>query len=433
MNLEDLTVVSVAAAIRDGTLSPVDYLQALLSRIDKVEPRVKAWFAVDRDAALSEARRCEAEAREKRFRGSLHGIPTGIKDIFYTKGLATTMGSPAFANFIPQHDAEVVSRLKKAGAIILGKCATTMFANLDPSPSRNPWNPDHTPGGSSSGSAAAVAARMCPATVGSQTLGSVGRPAAFNGVASLVPTQKRISLAHVFPLAWSLDHVGLFARSVADLELLLDAVAEMPVEKPAASPPVRLGIVREFFYGKATSEARSVIDNLADKLRHAGFRIEEVSLPDIFEAAQAALRVIVRSEAAANHEELYRKYRDTYGTKIRALVETGMLLDAAAYLRARRIRRKYQFEMARILEKFDAIITPAAIGTAPDLSSTGDPVMNSPWTLADVPIVTLPCALGESGLPLGVQLSAAPLQEGSLLGVAKAVEGVINFQERPKL
>jgi aspartyl-tRNA(Asn)/glutamyl-tRNA(Gln) amidotransferase subunit A len=433
MNLENLTIVEAAGAIREGKLSPLDYAQALLSRIDNVESRVQAWFTVNREAVLSEARKCEAEAHNGQFRGPLHGIPIGIKDIFYTKDLRTTMGSPVFANFIPHHDARAVARLKEAGAIILGKCATTMFANLDPSPTRNPWNPAHTPGGSSSGSAAAVAARMCPGAVGSQTLGSVGRPAAFNGVASLVPTQRRVSLEHVFPLAWSLDHVGFFGRSVADLELMLDVTAESSIEKPALRRPLRLGIVRQFFYEKASSETRSAIDAVAGKLQSASFQVEEVGLPDIFGAAQAALRVIVRSEAASNHAELFGEHRESYGRKIRALVETGMLLDAASYVRARRIRRKYQREMAPILERFDAVITPAAIGTAPDLSSTGDPVMNSPWTLADVPIVTLPCTIGASGLPLGVQLSAAPLQEGLLLAVAKAIEGVINFQERPNL
>jgi aspartyl-tRNA(Asn)/glutamyl-tRNA(Gln) amidotransferase subunit A len=433
MNLEDLTVVEAASAIREGKVSPVEYAHALLARIDATEPRVHAWFTIDRDAVLSEARKCEQEARAGRYRGVLHGVPIGVKDLFYTKDLRTTMGSPVFANFLPTHDAVAVARLKQAGAIILSKCVTTMFANLDPGPTRNPWNLSHTPGGSSSGSAAAVAARMCPGAVGSQTLGSVGRPAAFNGISSIVPTQKRISLEHAFPLAWSLDHVGLFGRSVADLELMLNAMAESSVQDSAVRHPIRLGIVREFFYDKAGSEARSVNDALAAKLQDEGFRIEEVRLPEIFSAAQAALRVIVRSEAASNHAELFKTHRDTYGNKIRAVIETGMLLDAPSYVRARRIRKNYQREMARILEQFDAVMTPAAVGTAPDMSSTGDPVMNSPWTLADVPIVTLPCAIGANGLPLGVQLSAAPLQEGLLLAVAKAVESVINFQERPNL
>ena len=433
MNLEDLTLYAAASAIRESKLSPVEYARALLARIDKLEPEVHAWFTIDSDAVLSEAAKCETESREKRFRGPLHGIPIGIKDTFYTKNLRTTMGSPVFANFIPEEESTAVARLRRAGAIILGKCTTTMFANLDPSPTRNPWNAAHTPGGSSSGSAAAVAARMCPASVGSQTLGSVGRPASFNGVASLVPTQSRISLENVFPLAWSLDHVGMFARSVADLELMLDAMAESPVEKSAAGKPVRIGIAREFFHDKAGVEARSAVENLADKLGKAGFETGEARLPEIFQEAQAALHVIVRSEAGLNHKDLFEAHRETYGARIRALVEAGMVQDAPAYVRAQQVRRRYQSGMARMLANFDVVMTPAAIGTAPDLSSTGDPVMNSPWTLADVPIVTLPCALGANGLPLGVQFAAAPLREGSLLDVAKMVEGVINFQERPDL
>ena len=233
MNPEDLSVIEAAAAIREGVLSPVEYVNSLFARIDRLDSRLQAWVTLDRNAVLAEAARCEAEAGNKQFRGSLHGIPVGIKDIFYTKNLRTTMGSVLFENFVPGYDARAVTRLKDAGAIILGKTVTTVFANLDPGPTRNPWNPAHTPGGSSSGSAAAVAARMCPAAIGSQTLGSVGRPAAFNGIVSLVPTRKRISLAGVFPLAWSLDHAGMFGRRVADVEVMLDAMSEFPVEKPS--------------------------------------------------------------------------------------------------------------------------------------------------------------------------------------------------------
>src|ERR1700730_8077 len=189
MNLTDLSLIDAAASIRSGSLSPVDYALALFARMDALDPGIQAWTTVDREAVLLEARRCETEARAGQFRGPLHGVPVGIKDIFYTKDLRTTMGSDLFADYVPSHDARAVAKLKQAGAIVLGKTVTTMFANLDPGPTRNPWNTEHTPGGSSSGSAAAVAARMCPAAIGSQTVGSVGRPAAFCGIASLVPAQ----------------------------------------------------------------------------------------------------------------------------------------------------------------------------------------------------------------------------------------------------
>ena len=426
--------MEAAAAIRDGVLSPVEYVNSLFARIDQLDSRVQAWVTVDRDEVLAEARRSEAEAQKKQFRGPLHGIPVGIKDIFYTRNLRTTMGSMLFENFIPGYDARAVTRLKEAGAIVLGKTVTTVFANLDPGPTRNPWNLAHTPGGSSSGSAAAVAARMCPGAIGSQTLGSVGRPAAFNGIVSLVPTRERISLAGVFPLAWSLDHVGMFGRSVADVKIMLDAMTEFPVQKQSRGSAFRIGVVRGFFYENATSEARSLNDALGNTLANSGFVVEEAQLPAIFDLAQPILRTILRSEVASVHEQLFRAHPESYREKLRALVETGMLLDARQYLRARRIRRQYRRDMARLFEKFDGLMTPAATGTAPEgIGSTGDPVMNAPWTLADFPTMTLPHALGSNGLPIGVQFSSPPLQEGLLLEMGKAIESVVAFRASPSL
>jgi aspartyl-tRNA(Asn)/glutamyl-tRNA(Gln) amidotransferase subunit A len=267
---------------------------------------------------------------------------------------------------------------------------------------------------------------MCPAAIGSQTVGSVGRPAAFCGVASIMPTQQRISLRNVWPLAWSLDHVGMMARSVKDLELMLDVMSEIPVEKTERRPPYRIGIIRDFFYKHATNEARLVNDKLADRLAGAGFQVEEASLPAIFEAANPIVRTIIRAETASVHEKLFPSNREAYAPKIRAMVETGMLVPAEDYVRARRVRRKYQKEMIRLFEKFDVLMTPAAPGTAPEgITTTGDPVMNGPWTLADFPTMTLPHAAGANGLPIGVQLSGPPLQEGLLIAVATAVESVI--------
>ncbi|PYS01198.1 MAG: amidase [Acidobacteria bacterium] len=433
MDLPTLTLTEAAQAIRDGSLSPVEYVKALFARMDQVEERVRAWVTVNREAVLAEARRSEDEARRKQFRGPLHGIPIGVKDLFYTKGLRTTVGSEVFRDFVPHEDARAVELVKTAGAIILGKTVTTMFANLDPGPTRNPWNLAHTPGGSSSGSAAAVAARMCPAAIGSQTIGSVGRPAAFCGVSSLVPTQRRIGLSRTWPLAWSLDHVGILGRSVEDLKIMLDAMSESLVERHNAPKTYRIGIIRDFFYKHATEQARSLNDVLANKLAAAGFQIEEARLPEVFQVAPATLRTIIRAETAAVHAQIFPAKGETYGPKIRAFVETGMLIDASDYVRARRIRRRYQREMAKLFERFDALMTPAAPGTAPDTSTTGDPVMNGPWTLADFPTMTLPHALGANGLPVGVQLSGPPFGEGLLLELGKAVETVIGFDSHPPI
>jgi aspartyl-tRNA(Asn)/glutamyl-tRNA(Gln) amidotransferase subunit A len=434
MNPEDLSLAGAAAAIRAGTLSPVEYVESLFRLMDRIEARVQAWVTVDRESVLREARECESEAKRGHFRGPLHGVPLGIKDIFYTRGLRTTMGSVIYKDFVPDRDARAVAKLKQAGAIVLGKTVTTVFANLDPGPTRNPWNLEHTPGGSSSGSAAAVAARMCPAAIGSQTIGSVGRPAAFCGVASLVPAQQRISLKDMFPLAWSLDHVGVFARSVADIEMMLDPMVESPVERSSKRGPFRIGLLRGFFYENATPEAQSLNDRLADQLAAAGFRVEESRLPAIFDLHQPILRTILRSETSSIHERLFAEHAETYGPKLRSLIETGMLIDARDYLRARRLRHRYQREMATLFEKFDALMTPPAKGTAPaGIETTGDPVMNGPWTLTDFPTMTLPHALGADGLPIGVQLTGPPLQEGLLLAIAKAVEKVVGFRARPIL
>ena len=437
MNLEALSLVEAANAIRSGSLSPLDYVRALLARVDAVEPRIQAWTTINRDAVLAEARRLEVEAQKKQFRGALHGIPVGVKDIFYTKNLRTTVGTSAFADFVPETDAVVVKKLKDAGAIIMGKCVTTVLVFLDPGPTRNPWNTNHTPGGSSSGSAAAVAARMCPVSIGSQTVGSVGRPGAYNGVVSIMPTQSRISLAGAFPLAWSLDHAGAFSRSVADMDLLLESLSESPMpshRRLTGKPKFRIGIVRGFFHEKADTESRAGIETLATTLADAGFHVSEASMPPILDLHGAILRTLVRSEAAAVHQELIHSNPDAYGPKLRDFVQLGELVDAASYLRARRIRRHYQREMIRQFEHFDVLLTPAAPGPAPEgIGATGDPVMQAPWSLADFPTMTLPCALASNGLPLGIQLSAAPLHEGLLLEIAKAVETVIGFNSKPDL
>lgn len=437
MNLEALTLAEAADAIQKGSLSPLEYAQALLSHIEAIEPQVHAWATIDREAVLSEARQLETEARRKQFRGPLHGVPIGVKDIFYTRNLRTTMGTSAFADFVPTYDASVVKKLRHAGAIILGKCVTTVLIFLDPGPTRNPWNTNHTPGGSSSGSAASVAARMCPASIGSQTVGSVGRPGAYNGIVSMMPTQSRVSMEGAFPLAWSLDHVGLFTRAVSDVKPLLESLSDSPLpghRKITSPQKFRIGVVRDFFYDKGDGQTRDQLERLASKLASAGFHVEEAVMPGIFNLHQPILRTIVRSEAATVHSKLIADKPEAYGPKLRDLVQLGKLIEATDYLRARRMRRLYQREMTRLFDHFDVLLTPAAPGPAPEgIGATGDPVMQAAWTLADFPTMTLPLALASNGMPLGVQLSSAPLHEGLLLEVAKAVEDIIEFRSQPAL
>jgi aspartyl-tRNA(Asn)/glutamyl-tRNA(Gln) amidotransferase subunit A len=280
-----LTLTEASRSIREGKLSPVELTRSCLAMIDRLEPQLKAWVTLDRDGALREAARLEDERRAGRMRGLLHGIPVGIKDIFYTAGMRTTAGHAPMAEFEPDYDSAVVERLKAAGAIILGKTTTTEFALLAPTPTRNPWNLEHTPGGSSSGSGAAVAARMCSAAIGTQTGGSTLRPSAYCGDAGLKPTYGRISAYGMIPLAPSTDHPGIIARAVSDLALMLQALAGhdsrdhtsafQPVydyvkalEAPVRAP--RIVLMGGDFRDKASEEVRATVKGAAEQFKAAG-------------------------------------------------------------------------------------------------------------------------------------------------------------------
>jgi len=432
MNLENLTLSEVAGLIRDRSISPVEYVQALLTRIERIDAHIKAWVTIDGEGALKEARACESEAVHGNFRGPLHGIPIGVKDIIYTRGMRTTLGSPLFKDFIPATDAISVANLKRQGAIVLGKTVTTEFATFDPGPTHNPWNLGHTPGGSSSGSAAAVAARMAPGTLGSQTVGSIGRPAAYCGITGLMPTQARVSRKGVFPVGWSLDHVGCFGRSTADLKLLFEGLS---LEQADASPlnrRLKLGVVQEFFYSNATPEARLMHEEIVKNIQSAGVEVQEVGLPEIFDIQSAILMTIMRAEMASAHNEIHRNSSESYKTKLRGLVETGMLLDAGSYLNARRLRRIYQTEMSQLFNHCDLLISLGAKDTAPEgLGYTGDPAFSGPWTLADFPTITLPHSLAANGMPVAIQLSAPPMQESLLFQGARIVEEILGFSHTP--
>lgn len=445
--LHTLSVREAVAAIRAGRLTATALVEAHLRRIDAVDPDVQAWVAVDRAGALETAAALDAEAGRGRLRGPLHGVPVGLKDIFHVAGLKTTAGARGFADVVPAEDATSVARLRAAGAIVLGKLHTTEFAFLDPAPTRNPWHAGRTPGGSSSGSAAAVAARLVPAALGSQTVGSTIRPAAFCGVVGLKPTYGRVSRRGVIACSWSLDHVGIFARGVADAALLLGVLAGHDPADPGSAAlrppdlaavvagvpdrPPRLGLVGEPFRERATPEMQSHLDALASRLASRGAVVEPVSLPAIVPALVSAVHVVLRAEAAAYHADLYRAHADEYRPKIRAAIEAGMCIDAALYLRAQRVRRQARRELSALLGGFDALLMPAASGTAPDRTSTGDPIFNAPWSGIGAPSIALPTALGADGLPLGTQLAGAPFAEARLLAAARWVEAVVGFTGAP--
>ncbi len=445
-----LGLAEAASLIRSRELSAAELVEAYLGRIDALEIHLRAWARIDRSGALEAASRVDEELARGGARGALHGLPVGIKDVYRTAGLETSAGSKILAGSVPRRDATAVGRLKATGAIVLGKTACTEFAANDPAPTRNPWNPYHTPGGSSSGSAAAVAARVCPATLDTQTAGDVVRPAAYCGIVGLKPTYGLISRHNSIPVAWSVDTAGVLVRSVEDAALMLGALAgHDPLDPSSSSRPVpdyeealegqleppRLGIVRGYFHERATDEVSGHVERVAQLLERVGARIEQVTIPeDLLERSHAAHRVIVFSECAAYHQETFSKRPDDYGPKIRQLVELGLATPAVSYLQAQRLRRRFGRKVSEALEGLDALIIPSTPAPAPEgLRNTGDRRFQIPWTLAGVPVVALPTGLSQEGLPWGVQLVGSTFGENRLLAAARWCEEVLGVELVPDL
>jgi len=447
--MSDPSVLSASEAarrIRAGDLSPVDLLMGCLDRVAQREPVVQAWVELDREAALRVAHARAAEAKTGRFLGALHGVPVALKDIFDAAGLPTRAGAGHFYHRVPSADAVSVARLRAQGAVIMGKVVTTAFALMDPGPTRNPWNPEHTPGGSSSGSAAAVGARMAPLALGSQTVGSVLRPAAYCGVVGFKPTHGRIPATGVVPLAWSLDHVGVFCRAVEDVALALGALAghdasdplssAMPVDDYAAGlaapVPPRIGLLRPLLE-RATAETAAHVEATAQALARAGAAVLDVALPPSFEGLHDMGQKVVRVEAAAFHRELFARHGHQYPPRIKEAVELGRAIPAVDFLEAQAARRRFRAEMAPIAARFDALLSATAPSSAPKgLGATGDPWFCAPWSFAGMPAITLPSGLDGQGLPLAIQLVGAPFAEARLLGAAAWCERVIAFREAPR-
>jgi Asp-tRNA(Asn)/Glu-tRNA(Gln) amidotransferase A subunit family amidase len=304
-----LSTLHVAADdIRAGRLTPVELLEVCLERIDRLEDRVHAWVSVDRKGARAEAERLTAELRRGHWRGPLHGIPIGIKDIFDVVDWPTAAGSRLWKDRIAIQDATVVRRLREAGAVFVGKTVTTQYASFDPPPTRNPWDVSRTPGGSSSGSAAALACGMCLGALGSQTGGSITRPASYCGVVGLKPTFGRVSTDGVVPLAASMDHVGAMARCVRDLGTLYQTIAdpENKQEGPSPASPPRLGRLRGLFENRADVSVLRMMDEACDRFRARGAAVVEVPLPTLFAEVTAGHRTVMAVEAAAFHEARLR-------------------------------------------------------------------------------------------------------------------------------
>jgi Asp-tRNA(Asn)/Glu-tRNA(Gln) amidotransferase A subunit family amidase len=418
-NLHLLSASEAARLIRDGVISSEQLLEACLARVREIDGQVQAWTFLDPDHALAQARAADAWRSEGRATGPLHGVPVGIKDIFDTADMPTENGSVLYSGRTPSRDATAVSMLRAAGAVIMGKTVTTEFAYFSPGKTRNPHNPEHTPGGSSSGSAAAVAAGMVPLALGSQTNGSTIRPAAYCGVIGFKPTHGMISRQGILTLSRTLDHVGLFARTIEDIALLAEQLIGQDEEDPDTRPrariqfvavaaeepplPPMLAFVKTPYWEHADEDTKEGFAELAEQL---GEQVEEIELlPSAIEAWELH-RTIMGAEMAANLERQWEKGRDRLSEQLRAQLERGRNVRAIDYQRAlSRIAPIHESFVELFEQRYDAILTPAATGAAPKgLSSTGDPVFCTVWTLCGMPAISLPLLQNASGLPLGVQL-----------------------------
>jgi Asp-tRNA(Asn)/Glu-tRNA(Gln) amidotransferase A subunit family amidase len=433
IDLIALTAAEAATEIARGVISAEDYTAACLDRIAAVEPEVLAFAHLDPNHALEQARALDRQKAEGLRIGPLHGVPVGIKDIYDTADYPTEYGSPIFAGHRPNADAAVVRKLREAGAVILGKTVSTEFAYYHPGKTRNPRDLSRTPGGSSSGSAAAVAAGMVPLAIGSQTNGSMIRPAAFCGVFGIKPSHGLISRAGALTLSGALDHVGAFARSIEDLALLLDVLAGQdpadPDMRPYAAPGFSAAVaepsplapsfafVRTPVWDKADAEARTALEELAKEI---GAR--EVELPADYRGAWEAQRVIMAVDMAHNLGAHLDKGGEA-SQKFRDLVAEGRSVTAVQYLAAVRDARRYAEGMMGIFEQVaDAIVTLSARGVAPQgLGATGDPVFCSLWTLVGFPALNVPLLESAEGLPIGVQLIGAPGRDERLLCTARTL------------
>jgi len=427
----DAGVLELLRLFRNDQAAADRYASDCLERAKAVESWLKAFEYLPADTA--------------RRPGPLSGIPVAIKDIIATSDMPTTNGSPIYKDHVPAADAWVVERLRNLGATIFGKTVSTEFAWRHPGPTINPWNFDHTPGGSSSGSAAAVAAGIVPLALGTQTLGSVIRPAAFNGVVGLKPSFGAIPRIGVHPLSPSLDHVGFFARRIDDVALALSLLAgssdrdlhglplpafRVDVDKGVISlDKPRLAIVRFEKWSRAEPEQRKALEAAVEKLRNAGAVLQELELSELDHSNWKAINAILASEAAMIFADLVARYPDRTSDHLKSLVESGKAVTATDYLAAKALQDKWRNAFAAEISGYDAILTLPAFGEAPlGLHYTGDAEYCAPWTLLGVPAVTLPVGFGSHGLPLGLQIVAEYRNDLRLLRIAKWTEAVLNFE-----
>ncbi len=456
-----LTIREASELLRNGKLSPVELTRAFLERIEKLDGTLQAYITVLPESAMAEARRAEAEILRGDYKGPLHGIPIALKDLYDTKGVKTTASSRVFADRVPDEDATTTARLKAAGSVLLGKLAMHEFALGGPDPTcghplaRNPWNLDHIPGGSSSGSGAAIAAGLCMGTLGSCTGGSIRGPAAHCGIAGIKATYGRVSRYGVVPLSWTLDHCGPMTWTVEDSAIMLQAIAGYDPKDPTSSrAPVpdysaslredirglKVGVPRHFFFAddpRINSEVKSNAEAAIRTLEELGARVEEVSVP-MLKHAGAAQPVIMLSEAFSYHAQKLKARPDLFGDMVRARFRTGGLFAGGDYVQAQRLRNVLKRQFAEVLQRVDVIASPTMSTPAPRfdemdaMTTTRSPSFTGPYNLTGMPVISVPCGFTSKGLPVGLQIAGKPFDEPTVFRAAYAYQQRVRlFEKRP--
>lgn len=424
-----LSLAETASALRSGELPLLGYLEELRADFDRREPGVMAFLP---EEGRFERLRREAESLLSRYpdpekRPPLFGIPVGVKDIFHADGFETRAGSRLPPSELQGREAASVTILRRAGALLMGKTVTTEFAYFAPGPTRNPHKPGHTPGGSSSGSAAAVAAGLCKVALGTQTIGSINRPAAFCGVVGFKPTFDRISRAGVIPLAPSVDHVGFFTPTAEDIALVAGLLCKGWEGLKDRGKPI-LGVPEGPYLGRASDEGMAHFRETCRRLSSAGFEVKSVSAMTDFDEIYQRHNSLVAAEAARVHRGWFAQYGHLYHPKTAELVQRGQRLGAGGLDRMPAGPGKLRDELAALMEEeeVDLWVSPAALGPAPaGLESTGDPVMNLPWTHAGIPTLSLPSGLNKMGLPMGLQVAGRWDDDEAVIAWAVRVESAL--------
>ncbi len=456
METQDLSIAEMGRLLRAGTITSETLARDALARVSARDGDLHAFVLVTQDRALEDARRADAELKAGKDRGPFHGIPYALKDIYDTAGIRTTCHSKLRVDIVPKGDSVAAARLREAGGVLLGQLATHEFAIGGPSfdlpfpPARNPRNPAHVTGGSSSGSGTAVASRMVRMAMGSDTGGSIRGPAAWCGTVGIKPTYGRVSRRGVFPLSWTLDHIGPLTRNVEDAAITLQVLAGHDPRDPAsANVPVpdyradlekgvsglRIGIPRAFFATAQaiTPECTAELDRVAGKLRQAGATVEDIELPD-YALFSAAGRVIMMAEAFAIHEADMKTRLLDYGEITAGRFILGAAITAADFIHALRARRELTDAVNAALSRYDSLLTLATLATAPrfdqptDSLSSASPIQTIPFNVTGHPSMSVPTGLGASGLPIGVMLTGRPFDEPMVFRIGRAVEKLSGWE-----